>query len=259
MRLLGLCCLLSIAIFAAIALLSIVALIFVGGQVSTILSTTGRSLETTEPTMALPTAAAPAGSGATSMPTLTPVTTLAPVVAESEKPLPSLLSELPHQAPEVEALAPATVDGRDLSIWSVKGDTWLEVAGMTPGEISTVRKTVAEAGVSLDDVAQVIAGRSSVEEDPPYFVYIYRIPPGASDAVLPLAIGTAGFKNGLDPSQFQTSTLGGKQVYVGTEDMLDQSEHQRGRPYWYEIDDQTLAIVVTDKEDWAIDALRQLP
>jgi hypothetical protein len=83
-----------------------------------------------------------------------------------------------------------------------------------------------------------------VEKDPPYFVYIYRMP-GPSAAV--------------DPDLFESRIVGGKQVYVGTEDMLEQSEHQKGRPYWYEMDAQTLVIVITDKETWAIDALSQLP
>ena len=168
---------------------------------------------------------------------------------------------MPHQAPDLEALAPASVNGLPLTTWSVKGDGWLEMAGLSDAERATLRQEVTKAGGSIDEFAESISGRTSVEKDPPYFVYIYRMPgPSAAvDAALPLIIGTAGWKAGLNPDLFESRIVGGKQVYVGTEDMLEQSEHQKGRPYWYEIDEQTLAIVITDKEDWATDALSQLP
>jgi hypothetical protein len=175
--------------------------------------------------------------------------------------MPSGMSDLPHEAPDVEALAPRAVNGLPLTTWSVKGDGWLELAGLSSADSAALRQAIAEGGGSIDDCAQVISGRTSVEDDPPYFVYLYRVPAGAAafEAILPLVIGTAGWKNGLEPDRFETATLGGKEVFVGTVDMLEQSEHQRGRPYWYEIDNQTLAIVITDQEAWAIDALRQLP
>ena len=173
--------------------------------------------------------------------------------------MPSWLTELPHQAPEVEAIVPAKVNGLPLTIWSVRGDAWPEVAGLSAAEIADMRQEVKKAGGSLDDCAQVIAGRTSVADDPPYFIYVYRIPDATWDMVSGLVIGSAGWIADFEPNDFKTRTLGGKEVFVGTDDMLKQSEHQRGRPYWYELDAETLVIVVTDEEAWAIDALRQLP
>ena len=268
------CCLAAIALVVILCVVALVGLIFLGAQVSSILSTTGQGLRTPAPLRAVPTTVPAPGTttvpapGTTAVPivTLAPLGTLAPVAGSAtpggtDAPLPSGLTELPHQAPEVEALAPTSVNGLPLTTWSVKGDGWLEMAGMPAADGAALRQAVAEAGGSLDDFASVISGRSDVKNDPPYFVYVYRLPgPAAAvDAALPLVIGTAGWKGGLEPDKFETRTIGGKQVFVGTEDMLGQSEHQRGRPYWYEIDDKTLAIVITDQEAWATDALSQLP
>jgi hypothetical protein len=255
------CCLLAIAIVAVLAVGALVGLIFLGAQVSSVLSATGQGLGTPAPSRAVPTARATPGMTTAPLVTPAPMPSDAATPEGTDAPLPSGLTGLPHQATDLEALAPRTVNGLPLTTWSVKGDGWLEMAGLSAAESLSLRQEVAEAGGSIDDFAESISGRTSVENDPPYFVYLFRLPgPGAAvDAALPLVIGTAGWKAGLEPDKFQTRTVGGKEVYVGTEDMLEQSEHQKGRPYWYEMDAQTLAIVITDKEEWAIDALGQLP
>jgi hypothetical protein len=263
----GLCCVVAIAIVALLLVVALFGLIFLGSQVSSMLSTTGQALGTVAPSRPAPTAAASSGMAPAPIVTLAPLVPPASMVTGAATPegtgapLASGPSGLPHQAPEVEALAPASVNGLPLTTWSVKGAGWLELAGLSAADSAALRKDVAEAGGSIDDFAQVISGRTSVENDPPYFIYIYRVPgPSAAfDAVLPLILGTAGWKSGLEPDKFQTATLGGKQVHVGTVDMLAQSEHQKGRPYWYELDAETLAIVITDKEAWAADALSKLP
>jgi len=259
----GIGCLWLVALLPFLSLGALILLIFLGGQVSNVLVSTGQGLATAPPVRSSPAAtAAAAAPGTTPAPGATPaptVTITAPAAGESEQPWPSWMTELPHQAPEVEAIVPAKVNGLPLTIWSVRGDAWLEVAGLPAANIADLRQQVEKAGGSLDDCVHVIAGRTSVEDDPPYFIYVYRIPDSAWDAVSNVVIRSAGWIADFVPDDFETATLGGKEVFVGTDDMLEQSEHQRGRPYWYELDAETLVIVVTDEEAWASDALRQLP
>jgi hypothetical protein len=73
-------------------------------------------------------------------------------------------------------------------------------------------------------------------------------PLSTSGRISGLVIGSAGWITEFEPNGFTTATLGGKEVYVGTIEVLGLVEHQRGRPYWYELDAQTLAIVVTEEE-----------
>ena len=54
------------------------------------------------------------------------------------------------------------------------------------------------------------------------------------------------------------ATIAGKQVYVGTADMLAQDTHQRGRPYLYQTD-RYVFLVITDDDAWAAGAIGQLP
>ena len=165
-----------------------------------------------------------------------------------------------HEAPEVEALVPSAVAGRRLSIWSVRGPSVLELWGLSTERADQLRDELAGMGVDLDEVVQVVAGRSDVATDPPYFVMAFHIPAPARDLLGGLAIATAGFTKDTDEWELEERVVGGKVVDVGPTDLLRQSEHQRGRPYLYGSTDLDVSfIVITDDETWAEDAIRQLP
>ena len=117
----------------------------------------------------------------------------------------------------------------------------------------------------IDDTTLVygVAGRSDLTTDPPYFVYVAVRPQDDAEVALVLALlfGGAGFKDiaaAADLNTYQQKTIGGKQVYVGTLDMLGQDAHQRGRPFLYQ-NDQYLLLVIAGDDAWAADALNQLP
>ena len=52
--------------------------------------------------------------------------------------------------------------------------------------------------------------------------------------------------------------MAGKEVYVGATDMLEQTDHQHGKPYLYQTD-ATMFVVITDDAAWAEEAFEQLP
>jgi hypothetical protein len=172
-----------------------------------------------------------------------------------------------HQAPEIEGLLPGIVQGRALTRWSVRGECWLE---LTIGDASVREQVVAAATtaanpdpVDPDQLVYGVAGRSVNATDPPYFVFA-AVRPDQDDEVelaLLLLFGGAMYNDiaaGLDLANYDEQTIGGKQVHVGTQTMVVQSEHQRGRPYLYQTDTH-LFLVITDDEAWAADAIAQLP
>jgi hypothetical protein len=173
----------------------------------------------------------------------------------------------PHQAPEVEGILPSIVAGRPLTRWSVRGRCWLEEVVDTPAHIAEV---VAEFTTSsnpdpIDDTNLVygVAGRSDTKTDPPYFVYTAVRPPNNDEIafVLFLLFGGAKFHDieaATDLTHYRAQTIAGKQVYVGTADMLAQDTHQRGRPYLYQTD-RYVFLVITDDDAWAAGAIGQLP
>jgi hypothetical protein len=171
-----------------------------------------------------------------------------------------------HQAPDLEEALPAAVSGRALSKWSVRGRCWLELA-LSPGQIDQILALAALPSSSVifnaDNLATAVAGRMDTGRDPPFFVFGAERPRRQEeiDLALFLLFGTAGFHdvgNAWNLSRYEERTIAGKLVFVGNVDMLDQDEHQRGRPYLYQTDDY-MFLVVTDDDEWAEDAIRQLP
>jgi hypothetical protein len=172
-----------------------------------------------------------------------------------------------HQAPEIEAVLPSSVAGRSLAKWSLRGRCWLEVAF---NESATIDALLAAAEtpddpkrIDVANLAYAVAGRSNTSSDPPFFVYATARPQDEDEIALALYLffGGALFHDpeaASNTSLYETRTIAGRQVYVGTTDMLDQTEHQRGRPYLYETD-QYLFLVITDEDAWAADAIEQLP
>jgi hypothetical protein len=169
-----------------------------------------------------------------------------------------------HQVPELEAVLPASVAGRQLARWSVRGRCWIEIAfNLPPAEIDAMIAELKASSHSgdLSHLMYGVAGRS-VLTDPPFFVFgAGRGTQDEVEATLALMFGLTGFtdvKNAPDLSLYEERTIAGKTVYVGRADMIRQSEHQRGRPYLYQTDEY-MFLVITDDEAWAEDAIRQLP
>jgi hypothetical protein len=173
-----------------------------------------------------------------------------------------------HQAPEVEAMLPGTVAGRSLAKWSVRGRCWAEIViGDHPAEIDTFLAPFGTSGhadaTALAGLTYGVAGRSDTKADPPYFVFVAGRPQDADQITVALVLmfAGAGFHDAsgqVDLTGYEERTIAGKQVYVGTADLLDQGEHQRGKPYLYQTD-TNMFMVVADDDHWATDALAQLP
>ena len=107
-----------------------------------------------------------------------------------------------------------------------------------------------------------VAGRSD-PNDPPFFVYAAVRPTNEAEVnlALDLLFGGAGYKDVIgagDLTRYQTQKVSGKEVYVGTLDMLSQDVHQRGRPYLYQTAGY-MFVVITDDDSWAADAIGSLP
>src|SRR5207249_5384560 len=109
---------------------------------------------------------ASAGAPLSQPETATSSATVCPVVG---------VGSYPHQAPEIEAVLPASVARRDLTRWSVRGRCWLELLVKTPGDIDPFVaqfKTPTNPN-PVDDARLVygVAGRADTQADPPYFVF----------------------------------------------------------------------------------------
>jgi hypothetical protein len=173
-----------------------------------------------------------------------------------------------HQAPELEAQLPASVGGRALATWSLRGRCWLELAlNGGPSDIDAfVAKFETANDRQLIDLAHLdyaVAGRSDTKADPPFFVFAAGRSRDDDEVRLAtvLLFGGASFHDiatAGDLSLYERRTIARKDVYVGNTDMLGQTEHQRGRPYLYQNDD-AMFLLITDEERWAEDALSQLP
>ena len=220
----------------------------------------------------------PSGFVGATLPGSTAAASLTPISPSSPAATASAASEtvdcdttnvtLLHQAPELEALLPASVAGRQLARWSVRGRCWLKVAsGRSPSEIDALLAEFVTAEdprpIEESSLTYAVAGRSDTKADPPYFVFVAARPVTDKEVGLALLLVFAGALF-IDPvragdlSVYEERTIAGRQVYVGTVTMLSQNEHQRGRPYLYQTDDY-MFLVLADDEAWANDAIAQLP
>jgi hypothetical protein len=128
------------------------------------------------------------------------------------------------------------------------------------GELETAEEP---RPVDVSSLTYAVAGRSDTKADPPYFVFAAARGPTDKEITIALLLmfGSADFAHPFgagDLSGYEARTLGGKQVYVGTVEMLGQSVHQRGRPYLYQ-DEDYMYLIIADDEAWAADAIAQLP
>jgi hypothetical protein len=149
----------------------------------------------------------------------------------------------------------------------LRGRCWPEfLLTAKAGGVDSFVKTFETPGgapIDLDNLAYGVAGRSDTSTDPPYFVWVATRPLDEDEIglALYLLLGGAGYHDvaaGIDLDNYEEQTVAGKDVRIGTEDMLPQNEHQRGRPYLYQTEDH-MFVVVTDDDAWAADAIGQLP
>ena len=169
-----------------------------------------------------------------------------------------------HQAPELEALLPDVVAGRELarSRRSRAGVGSTSSSARSRAE-STGSSRASDTPIDLEHINYAVAGRSNTTKDPPYFVNAASRPLDENEIDLNLALllGGGGFLDlaaGFELEGFEMRTIGGKEVFVGTDEMLEQNRHQRGRPYLYQTDD-TMFLVITDDDAWAREALGKIP
>ena len=173
-----------------------------------------------------------------------------------------------HQVPELEALLPPSIAGRPLSRWSVRGRCWLELTISRPPAdldafVAGFETPNDQHKIDLTNLTYGVAGRSDTSKDPPYFVFGAARPQDRDETSVAVALlfGGSSFNDitaADDLANYQEQTIAGKQVYVGSADMLAQTEHQRGRPFLYQNDDY-MFLVITNDDAWAADAIRQLP
>jgi hypothetical protein len=176
------------------------------------------------------------------------------------------ISTTTNQAPELVRVLPDRVANRRLSLWSVRGYCAIEMVfggtGMTVAELLNEANTKGTPPIDPDAVAYAIAGRSDVANHPPYFVFAAARPQDEDAIFLNLLLVLAGARvydveGAIRLVDFEVRTIGGKEVHVGTAEMLDQTEHQRGIPYLYQTED-VMFLVVTDDPAWAEEALAKL-
>jgi hypothetical protein len=161
--------------------------------------------------------------------------------------------EIPHDAPDLEALLPTVVAGRTLSKESYHGRLLtLCVQGGTQSDVDELAALLAEEDLGLDDMSQATAGRSDTKTDPPYFVLAYRLT-GHPGSEWPPRTGL----DYPDLAAFQNATIAGKDVLVGDAAAIEQTAHALGQPYVW--DSLTVHyLIVTDDPSWAEEVLRSL-
>jgi hypothetical protein len=155
---------------------------------------------------------------------------------------------------DLERRLPDRVAGRDLALWSVRGES--VVRCLTHGsdqDLAAFRDASEAAGVSIDDYMIAIGGRSDVDTDPPYLVFAYRLAGHKAADAFPRAMGLD--HPGSKP--WRTLTIGGKRVLVGDESMLDQTPQVRGRPYVWN-SGEVHYLIVTAEASWANEVLSHL-
>ena len=165
----------------------------------------------------------------------------------------------PHDAPDLEALLPEGVRGRQLDRWSLDGWCWIR-EGVFESAINEWKLMVEEESVDVMQMRYAVAGRSNVANDPPYFVHVMEAPTHDATAELAfsLFLGNIGV---LDVATFnkdlELATVSGKEIWILDAEFMAQDEHQAGSAYLYDTGDLIYAVI-TDDEAWAADALSQL-
>lgn len=182
----------------------------------------------------------------------TPEPTRSPTAKLTPEPEPVVSSDL-HDAPELEALLPAVVAGQALYRWSALGINYFGgVGGLADEELATLEADLATEGFTIDDFSQGTAGRSDLS-DRPYLILVFHVR-GVAATDLPLGMHMDNPQAGA----FEQIVIAGKQVRRGVPEMIEQTDHARGTPYVY-ASGEYLFTILTEDEEWAADALAQLP
>lgn len=189
-------------------------------------------------------------------------------LAQAKTPPGTQPSALPHEAPELEAVLPRSIQGRPIATWSLAGASWPAFStGQSPDEVARMINddltSSGEEPVDFENLALAIGGRSNTETDPPYFVWAAKRPIAETETELSafLMFAAAGFTEPAtagDLERYDARTIGGKSVYVGPKHLVRQDEHQRGVPYLYQNDDY-MFLILTEDPAWAEEALAALP
>ena len=71
---------------------------------------------------------------------------------------------------------PERIAGRELAKESYDGTLLVTcINGGSASDVADLAATLAAEGLTLEDLSVAVAGRSDVENDPPYFVNAYRL------------------------------------------------------------------------------------
>lgn len=172
----------------------------------------------------------------------------------------SLTNSLPHQAPELESQLPNMVAGGELETWSAAGWCWVELS-LGPEGVAKFRPIATAQSLRVERMEYATARRSGPDQ-PPNFIYGLRYPlddPTTDFAryVFFESIGVLDAET-FDTSGLESTTLGGKEVKVAPENLLEPGENDRGTAYFYDTPDYLFAITAIDAA-WAEEVLSQLP
>jgi hypothetical protein len=194
-------------------------------------------------------------------PTSTPAPSLtaspSPDPPESPAPSPSpaetVSADLPHQAPDLEALLPTSVAGRAMARGSVRGLQAFSFAGFaTEEDYYAIERIAGAHGRSIDDFELATAGHGDADAAPPYYVNAYRLR-GLQGRDLPRTTGL----DFPDLGTWRTDVLGGHKLFVGDATMFDQAAESHLRPYVWN-DGPVHWLIVTDDDAWAAEVLAGL-
>jgi hypothetical protein len=145
-------------------------------------------------------------------------------------------------------------------IWSVSGWCWVELF-LGPEGAANLRPIASAESLQVESMEYALVGRSGFD-DPPNFIYAMRYPADqtTTDFAIDLFFESIGL---VDPGSFnlsslETTTLGGKEVSVAPEGLLEPSENDRGIAYFYDSGVYLFAVTARDIA-WAAEVLTQLP
>jgi hypothetical protein len=166
-----------------------------------------------------------------------------------------------HDAPDLEATLPAAVDGRQLVRWSVSGDNFWTLSGGDRAR-EAYGPDLATVGLSLEDITMAVAGRAE-SGHPPYIIWALRFGNLGGNALegpvpLSLTVDVMHVDENREEENWREALVANRPVLVGTDSMVDQDEHTRGRPYLY-VADRAVYGIISDDEEWANEAIAAMP
>jgi hypothetical protein len=124
--------------------------------------------------------------------------------------------------------------------------------GLNSAALAQTKADLAASGLTVDDVA-LAAALPADAEGPTNAVFAFQVR-GVAAATLPDSV----LIDHPDAGSFTAVVIAGKSVRRGTAGMIDAGGLVQGIPYLYDLGTIRF-IVVTNDEDWAADAVAQLP